>query len=94
MQCGMIVSTVDTEPRQYNILQQLTRLTVPGVIDHEYRFSATQNDGRITQRKDWVSGEEITYQYDSLNRLISAQTTGPVEQLRRMMDSETCSRKP
>ena len=46
-------------------------------MDHEYRFSATQNDGRITQRKDWVSGEEITYQYDSLNRLISAQTTGP-----------------
>ena len=36
-----------------------------------------QPDGRITQRKDWVSGEEITYQYDSLNRLISAQTTGP-----------------
>ena len=33
--------------------------------------------GRITQRKDWVSGEEVTYQYDSLNRLISAQTTGP-----------------
>ena len=46
-------------------------------MDHEYRFSSTQNDGRITQRKDWVSGEEITYQYDSLNRLISAQTTGP-----------------
>ena len=70
-------SSYYTETRQYNILQQLTRLTVPGVMDHEYRFSATQNDGRITQRKDWVSGEEITYQYDSLNRLISAQTTGP-----------------
>jgi YD repeat-containing protein len=70
-------SSYYTETRQYNILQQLTRLTVPGVMDHEYRFSATQNDGRLTQRKDWVSGEEITYQYDSLNRLISAQTTGP-----------------
>jgi YD repeat-containing protein len=46
-------------------------------MDHEYRFSATQNDGRLTQRKDWVSGEEIAYQYDSLNRLILAQTTGP-----------------
>jgi RHS repeat-associated protein len=70
-------SSYFTETRQYNILQQLTRLTVPGVMDHEYRFSATQNDGRITQRKDWVSGEEITYQYDSLKRLITAQTTGP-----------------
>ncbi len=27
--------------------------------------------------KDWVTGEEVTYQYDSLNRLISAVTTGP-----------------
>jgi YD repeat-containing protein len=70
-------SSYYTETRQYNILQQLTRLTVPGVMDHEYRFSSTQNDGRITQRKDWVSGEEITYQYDTLNRLIAAQTTGP-----------------
>jgi RHS repeat-associated protein len=49
---------------------------VPGVIDHEYRFSATQNNGRITQRKDWISGEEITYQHDALQRLISAETTG------------------
>jgi YD repeat-containing protein len=24
-----------------------------------------------------ISDEEVTYQYDSLNRLISAQTTGP-----------------
>ena len=39
-------SSYFTEPRQYNILQQLTRLTVPGVMDHEYRFSTTQNDGR------------------------------------------------
>jgi RHS repeat-associated protein len=66
-----------TETRQFNALNQLTRLTVPGVIDHEYRFSATQNNGHITQRKDWISGEEITYQYDSLQRLISAETTGP-----------------
>jgi YD repeat-containing protein len=66
-----------TETRSYNSRMQLTRLTVSGTLDHEYRFSDTQNNGRITQRKDWVSGEEITYQYDSLNRLISAVTTGP-----------------
>jgi hypothetical protein len=57
-----------TETRQFNALNQLTRLTAPGVIDHEYRFSATQNNGRITQRKDWISGEEITYQYECAGR--------------------------
>jgi RHS repeat-associated protein len=33
--------------------------------------------GRTTQRKDWQSGEEVEYQYDSLQRLSSAATTGP-----------------
>jgi len=45
--------------------------------DLEYRYSATQNNGQITQLKDWRSGEEVSYQYDSLSRLISAVTTGP-----------------
>ena len=34
------------------------------------------DDGRITQRKDWLSGEEVEYQYDSLLRLSSSATTG------------------
>src|SRR5260221_6448690 len=46
-------------------------------MDMEYRYALTQNNGQITQHKDWVSGEEVTYQYDSLQRLISAVTTGP-----------------
>jgi YD repeat-containing protein len=37
----------------------------------------TVNNGRITQMKDWLSGEEVTYSHDSLNRLIQAVTTGP-----------------
>ena len=45
--------------------------------DMAYRYSATQNNGRTTQQKEWVSGEEVTYQYDALQRLISAVTTGP-----------------
>ncbi len=69
-------SSYSTETRQYNVLQQMTRITVAGVLDQEYRFSDTANNGRITQKKDWVSGEEVTYAYDSLNRLISAETTG------------------
>jgi YD repeat-containing protein len=64
-----------TETRQYNVLGQLTRITIPGVFDVEYRFSATQNNGRITSMKDWITGEDVTYQYDSLQRLISASTT-------------------
>ena len=43
----------------------------------QYKFSATQNDGRITQLEDLVAGEEVNYQYDSLGRLTLAQTTGP-----------------
>jgi RHS repeat-associated protein len=43
----------------------------------EYRYSATQNNGQITQQKNWATAEEVTYQYDSLQRLISAVTTGP-----------------
>jgi RHS repeat-associated protein len=62
------------ETRQYNALGQLTRITGLGV-DLEYRFSATQNDGKITQQKNWVSGEEVSYLYDELERLSSAATT-------------------
>jgi RHS repeat-associated protein len=65
------------ETRGYNTLGQLTRITVPGVADLEYRYAAGQNNGRITQMKDWISGEEVSYSYDTLNRLIQAVTTGP-----------------
>jgi RHS repeat-associated protein len=55
----------------------MTQIQVPGVLDRTYTFSSTQNDGRITQMADAVSGETVQYQYDSLKRLISASTTGP-----------------
>ena len=44
------------------------------LVDVEYRYAAT-NDGRLWQRKNWVSGEEVTYQYDQLGRLSTAATT-------------------
>ena len=66
-----------TETRTYNSRGQLTRMTMPGAADLEYRFSTTANDGKITQSKNWISGEEVTYQYESLQRLASATTTGP-----------------
>jgi RHS repeat-associated protein len=70
-----------SETRSYNALLQMTRLiAVSGlnpVVDLEYRFSGTQNNGRVTSVKDWVSGEEVTYQYDALQRLSHAETVGP-----------------
>ena len=40
------------EPRTYNSLLQMTRMTVPGVMDMQYNCPATQNNGRITQSQD------------------------------------------
>ncbi|MEZ5403660.1 MAG: RHS repeat-associated core domain-containing protein [Bryobacteraceae bacterium] len=65
-----------TETRQYNDLNQLKKITIPSVADWEYVFPATQNNGRITQMKDLITGENVTYAYDALNRLISAVASG------------------
>jgi len=70
----------------YNTLFQATHETgtseVAGsgsttVLDLQYSYTAGQNNGRITQRTDAVSGEQVSYTYDTLNRLITAVTTGP-----------------
>ena len=47
------------------------------MIDIEYRFSPTDNDGKITSRNNWSSGKEVTYLCDELERLSSAATAGP-----------------
>jgi YD repeat-containing protein len=52
-----------TESRTYNVLGQMTRMTKGSLIDVEYRFSATANDGKILSQKNWLSGEDVTYQY-------------------------------
>ena len=71
-----------TENRGYNSLLQMTSLTVKDasnafVLNVDYRFSATANDGKLTSMKNNVSGEEVVYGYDSLARLTSASTVGP-----------------
>jgi YD repeat-containing protein len=48
-----------------------------GGMGLKYVYSATQNDGRIDRMKNWITGEDVNYQYDSLKRLISASTAGP-----------------
>jgi len=70
-----------TEARTYNSRLQLTQLrayyTTTDSLNMQYVYSATQNNGQISQSIDTVSGETIDYTYDSLNRLITAATTGP-----------------
>ncbi len=48
-----------TESRIYNILGQMTRMTKGSLIDMEYRFSATANDGKILSQKSWLSCEDV-----------------------------------
>jgi YD repeat-containing protein len=50
-------------------------------VNMTYDFSSTQNNGRIVSSVDAVTGENVSYTYDSLNRLIAAATTnssGPI----------------
>ena len=62
-----------TETRQYNALGQMTRITVPGQLDLGYRFTA--NNNKAVSQKNYISGEELAYQYDSLGRLSRAEIT-------------------
>ncbi len=64
-----------SETRTYNVNSQLIEL-VSGSFHYKYNYSATQNNGRITSMNDVISGESVTYQYDTLTRLINASGTG------------------
>src|SRR5262249_51272404 len=55
-----------TETRTYNSLLQLTSQYVPGYMNMTYYYSATQNNGRITNSSDAGTGEYTSYSYDSL----------------------------
>jgi YD repeat-containing protein len=69
-----------TETRSYNARLQLTQIATTYTttnLNMQYVYSTTQNNGQVTQAIDSVSGETIDYTYDSLNRLITAATTGP-----------------
>src|ERR1039457_4422236 len=71
------LSTFNTETRTYNNLNQMTQLTITGTqpLNISYNFTAGQNNGKITSQTDNLSGETVTYQYDSLNRLLSASSS-------------------
>jgi hypothetical protein len=70
-----ISGTVLNETRTYNANAQVISL-VSGSYQYKYNYSATQNNGRVQSMQDVASGETAVYQYDSLNRLVSAAGTG------------------
>jgi RHS repeat-associated protein len=80
---GQLLSLTNTTPGSpsssvsesfsYNALLQMTSMTTqPNVVNMQYNYSSTQNNGRITSSNDYVTGENVSYTYDALNRLSGA----------------------
>ena len=74
----MLTMTASTfnETRTYNANLQLTELVSGTNVHLKYNYSASQNNGQIVSQQDLVSGETISYQYDSLKRLVQASAAG------------------
>ena len=60
-----------TETRSYNVLGQLTGLNEGG-SNLTYNYPTGTNNGKLSSMYNAVSGETVTYTYDSLNRLLTA----------------------
>lgn len=60
------------ETRAYNTQFQLTSLT-SGSLSATYNYPAGTNNGKISSSV--INGETVTYQYDSLNRMIQATSS-------------------
>ena len=67
------------ETRTYNSMTQLTSLVASASagpsLNLSYAYPATQNNGKITSQTDHISGEQVVYTYDALNRLASSTAT-------------------
>ena len=64
-----------SETRTYNSMLQLKRLqssAYPVGVDVSYNYPSTGNNGKIASQTDNVSGEQVVYTYDAINRLASA----------------------
>ena len=72
------LSGLTQESRQYNSLGQLIPLSssAGAGMNYSYNFPTGTNNGKISSAYNAVTGETITYQYDSLNRLASAAGNG------------------
>jgi RHS repeat-associated protein len=69
-----------TETRGYNTLNQLTSINAQntsGTIENlTYNYPTGTNNGKVSSMYNAVSGETVTYTYDSLNRLLTANGSG------------------
>ena len=54
-------------------LKQLTSLSSGGGLNLSYSYPTTGYNGKIQSQTDALSGETVTYTYDSLNRLATAE---------------------
>src|SRR5260370_39797438 len=64
-----------TETCTYTSMLRLTGISGMGQ-SVSYTFPSATNNGKIVSQTDNISGETVTYQYDSLNRLIQASGSG------------------
>jgi RHS repeat-associated protein len=68
------------ETRTYNVLNQLTGIrdvnpdTGQVQMNLVYNYSPTANNGRIASKQNLISGEQVVYTYDAVNRLATAAT--------------------
>jgi RHS repeat-associated protein len=73
-----------TETCSYNSLNQLTNLTScatsciyeAGGVSLTYNYPSGTNNGKLSSMYNAISGETVTYTYDSLNRLATATGSG------------------
>jgi RHS repeat-associated protein len=65
----------NNETRSYNVLNQLTNVTASSE-NLTYNYPTGANNGKVSSMYNAVSGETVTYTYDSLNRLLTATGSG------------------
>ncbi len=71
---NQMLTGVDT--RTYNVLGQLTSISAGSGENLTYNYPSGANNGMINSMYNAVSGETVSYTYDSLNRLLTANGSG------------------
>jgi YD repeat-containing protein len=68
-----------TETRTYDGQLRLTQIVTGtyqnAMLNVQYNYSATADNGRILSTVDNLSGETVTYSYDAINRLATATSS-------------------
>ncbi len=64
------------ETRSYNVLNQLTNVHAGSGLNLTYNYPTGTDNGKISSMYNAVSGETVTYTYDSLNRIATAGGSG------------------